>query len=125
MRRRDRTALQRELAEVHQLLRAWHVYHRQLCTDAINGDSGELVSALLGILKTLTLKDGKALIEFVNSQNWHRVDTDTRQICLFAIDGAICKLREQAGLPVFDDPIGEAPANVFLTVKQMLAVREG
>ena len=101
------------------MLRAWHAYHKQLCADAINGRSGALVEQLLDILGSLTLQDGKTLIEFVRSQNWHDVDANVRDVCLFAIDGAIMKLRQKAGLPDFDDPIPGSgkPENVFQIIK--------
>jgi hypothetical protein len=122
MRRRTQTSLEKELSEVHRLLRAWFAWHRQLAADAISGPSGELVSALLDVLRTLTPKDSKALVEFVGSQDWTAVDPDTRQIALFAIDGCILKLRQKAGLPEFDDTIPGSgkPENVFQIIKAML-----
>ena len=122
MRPRRKTALQQELDDKSHLLRAWRTYHKQLCVDAVNGESGELVSALLDVLRTLTPKDSKALVEFVASQDWRHVDPDTRQICLFAVDGAIVKIREHAGLAPFDDPIPGSgkPENMFQTIKALL-----
>ena len=122
MRKRAKTTLEKELDDCAYMLRAWARWHKQLCVDAVNGESGELVSALLDVLGTLTLQDGRALIEFVGSQDWSSVDPDTRQIALFAIDGCILKLRQQAGLPVFDDPLEGQSANVFLTIKSLLMV---
>jgi hypothetical protein len=121
MKRRNQTALEKELSEVHALLREHHRWHRERCVEAISGPHGALVEQLVEILRKLELGDGKHLIDFIHSQSWCGVDADTRFICLHAIDGAIVKLREQAGLCCFDDPI-EEPANVFLVAKLILAV---
>jgi hypothetical protein len=117
-----RNKLEQELDDRGQLLRAWRAYHKQLCADAVCGDSGELVFALLDVLRTLTLQDGRTLIEFVGSQDWRSVDRSTRDICLFVIDGRICQLREKAGLPAFDDSIPGSgkPENMFQRIKAML-----
>jgi hypothetical protein len=117
---RRKTALEKELSEVHALLRKHHRWHRTRCAEAIDGPHGALVEQLVEILGKLELSDGKHLIDFVHSQSWCGVDPDTRFVCLHAIDGAIIQLREKAGLPVFDDPVGDAPANVFQTVKHLM-----
>jgi hypothetical protein len=122
MRRRNQTALEKELSEIHALLREHHRWHRTRCAEAIDGPHGALVEQLVEILDKLELSDGKHLIDFVHSQNWCGVDPDTRFLCLHAIDGAIIKLREQAGMITFSDPLEGQPANVFLTVKHLLMV---
>jgi hypothetical protein len=125
MRRRNRTKLDRELAEVAAMVRAHTRWHHERCAEAIAGPHGALVEQLVDILGKLELRDGEHLVDFINSRSWQGVDADTRFICLHAIDGAVIKLREQAGLAPFDDPLEGQPDNVFLTVKQILAVGEG
>ena len=125
MRRRNQTKLDRELTEVAVMVRAHARWHHELCVEAIAGPYGALVEQLVEILSRLELRDGEHLVEFINSQNWHAVDADTRFVCLHAIDGAVIKLREQAGLAPFDDPLEGQPDNVFLTVQKILAVGEG
>jgi hypothetical protein len=122
MRRRNQTALEKELADINVLLRDWYAWHRELCSRACAGPHGLFVEQLLEILRELTLDDGAVLVTFIRSQDWHAVDRDVREICLFGIDGCITKLREKAGLPAFSDPLEGQPANVFMIVKRMLAV---
>lgn len=125
MRRRNRTKLECELAEVAVMMREHHRWHCERCAEAIAGPHGALVEQLVDILGTLELRDGEHLVDFIRSQTWHDVDPDTRFVALHAIDGAVIKLREQAGLAPFDDPLEGQPDNVFLTVKKILAVGEG
>ncbi len=125
MRRRNRTKLDRELAEIAVMVRAYTRWHHECCVEAIAGPHGALVEQLVDILGTLELRDGEHLVDFIRSQTWHDVDPNTRFVTLHAIDGAIIKLREQAGLAPFDDPLEGQPDNVFLTVKKILAVGEG
>ena len=120
MRPRRNKALEQELADSSHFLRAWHRHHREVCDAALAGPSGALVEQLLEILGKLTLRDGAALIAFVRSQDWHAVDPGTRYVCLHAIDGAVAKLREKAGMTPFDDALEGAPATVFQVVKQMM-----
>ena len=117
---RKRRAQERELADVHALVRAWYQWHRELCDEALAGPSGALVEQLLEILRELTLRDGAALVAFARSQSWCDVDRDTRDICLFAIDGCITKLRERNGMHPFDDPLPDQPPNIFLTIKEIV-----
>lgn len=66
----------------------------------------------------MTFEDGEELL--IRAETWKDADEDTRFQVLSLIDGAICQMREKAGLEFADDALpGEEP-NVFLIVREML-----
>jgi hypothetical protein len=113
-------AFEQELADVDALLGEWHRWHFLLCKEALAGPSGGLVEQLLDILRELTLRDGRLLVDFINSQDWRSVDHNIRAVCLYAIDGCITSLCERHGTHCFDDPLPDQPPNASLTIKKIL-----
>jgi hypothetical protein len=79
-----------------------------------------VVGQLLDQLRGLTLQDAAKLVAFISAQDWSRVDANTRFTLLHEINNVITKLREQAGLPSFDDGFPPARGNAFLIIKQLV-----
>jgi hypothetical protein len=115
-----RRSLDRELADNSYLLRQWKSWRDEQREEAVAGPNGSLVAQLLDVLRGLTLGGGAELVAFIRSQNWNCVDFDTRLCCLHEINDRITKLREQAGMPPFDDGFGPERINGFLIIKHMM-----
>ena len=114
MQRRKSKALDQELTERGQLLRAWRAWHREELEHALDGSHGSVVG---GLMKQLhRLQDSRDLLAFVAARNWSVIDYETRLVCLHEINSAIARHRERFGLAPFDDT-GE---NTFRAIKRML-----
>jgi hypothetical protein len=109
---------QEQLEENAYQLRQWRAWHRDELAKLLAGPHGAAMQALLEQLKHPTT--GKALVALVKAGPWQRADSGTRAEILGCIDRAIVRQRERSGLLPFDDPLFEAPSNVFLTLRDWL-----
>ena len=80
------------------------------------GHMATKTQALLAFLQTMSLEDGPQLIEFVRTGDWHRADPFE---ILSLIDAALTTLREQHGLPPFDDARPDEEPTAFLIIREM------
>ena len=113
-------AKEKALAERDDLVRLWKRWRHERLEALLAGPYGESVRELLAFLQTMSLDEGPQLIELVRAGNWHRTDPDTRFETLSLINTAITVLREQHGLPPFDDGIlpDEEPT-AFLIIREL------
>jgi hypothetical protein len=102
------------------MLRAWTHWHRERREEALAGPHGALVAELFAALHELTVKDGAKLVAFVRAQDWSHVKADVRFTLLHEINNAITRLREQAGMPPFDDGVVPERATAFLIIKDVM-----
>jgi hypothetical protein len=113
-------AKEKALAERDDLFRVWKRWRHERLEALLAGPYGESVRELLTFLQTMSLDDGSRLIEFVRASDWHRADPDTRFEILSLINAALTTLREQHGLPPFDDALpGEEPT-ASLIIREVL-----
>ena len=87
---------------------------------ALAGPHDEALGELTAFLETMTLKSAAALIEHARAGPWQNADSDVRFLALHMINEAIVQLREQHGLPPFDDNLPGQPENAFRRVKRIL-----
>jgi hypothetical protein len=117
--RRER-AKAKALQERADLFRLWRRWRHEQIETLLAGPYGAKAQALLAFLQAMSLDDGPQLIEFVRAGDWHRADPDTRFEILSLIDAALTALREQHGLPPFDDGLpGEEPTS-SLIIREVL-----
>jgi hypothetical protein len=116
--RRER-AREKALAERDAQFRTWQREHRERLDAALAGSHGAKLATLLGFLESLTLETADALIECVRADDWAAADADTRFLVLRLINAAIVRLREQAGLEPFDDPLDDRP-DAFRVIRGLL-----
>jgi hypothetical protein len=108
------------LAERDAQFRRWKHEHREGLDAALAGPHGGALARLVAFLDAMTMESANALVECVRADGWHSADTSTRFLVLHLIGAAIVQLREQSGLPPFDDPLFDQPPNVFLALREML-----
>jgi hypothetical protein len=120
MRRRSKTAEQKQLAENAYLLRSWRQWHAELLGEARGGPHGSTIAELMLRLDQLELNSAAALLDFMQRVDWNQISYDVRLTALHQINNAICRLRERHGLAPFDDGVPGQPDNVFRRIKQML-----
>ena len=117
--KRRKTAQDQKLHEQNRLARMWRQWHRTLCAEALEGPHSALVREVFQILRTMTLRDTR-ILGLANSTDWRTVDRKTREILLHEIDRRIIALREQTGLPPFDDALPGQKLNGFLVIKSLM-----
>ena len=106
------------LSDRSSLLRAWRNWHREQLEAALAGVHGAVLERLMAQLKNL--RSARALVDFINTQDWAAVDDDTRLIALHEINNAIVQLRERTGQAPIDDGLpGEAP-RAFQVIKEII-----
>jgi hypothetical protein len=114
--RRANRAVHRD--ELGAAYRQW----RHECREALlAGRHGDAARCLIDFLEYMGLQDGAALIRLVERQQWRSAGVDTRHKILALIDSAVISLREQHGLPPFDDALPTEPPNIFLLIREALA----
>ena len=118
MNRRRSTKEQRKLADDTRLRAAWRAFHREELAEVLVGLHRDVMARLMTHLKQL--RSARELVEFIAAQDWSVVDADTRAIALFEISSAIVKLREQQGLPPFDDPLPGARPSAFQIIRGLV-----
>jgi hypothetical protein len=87
--------------------------------EALAGPHGALLHETETFIAALPANP-KALIAFVEAQDWRPLDADTRYIALRRINAAILGRREAQGLPPFDDPLPGAPDNAWQRIKRII-----
>ena len=111
----------RKLEESQRLFRHWQ---NKRLEQLLAGHHSEAARALVSFLDSMKPADGRALIEMVERGAWRQADGDARFAALHLIDIAIARVREQQGLPPFDDPLpwlDDDPEPIFRIIKEMLA----
>lgn len=89
--------------------------------DLCHGTHGREVSALVALMKTVTIDDADKLIAAVLGAKWLReVDLNTRHSVLSMVGDLILRLRIRSGLSPFDDAIGDAPPTAFQIIRHGL-----
>jgi hypothetical protein len=116
--RRDK-AKEKALAERDDLLRLWEKWRRERVDALLAGPYGARAQSLIAFLETMTLDQGPQLIEFVRAADWHRTDPDTRFEILALVNHALTALREQHGLPPFDDALPDEEPTAFIIIREM------
>jgi hypothetical protein len=117
MRTRRANKLERELADNAHLLRAWRQWHREQLEQALAGPHGAAVAQVIEFLEDMGPQSATALIALLHEHDWRRMDADVRFVVLHEINTAIIKLREQSGLPPFDDALPNERDTGFLIVR--------
>ena len=113
-------AMLKELAEVTAMLRAWNAWHREQLEQVLAGPHGAAVAQVIEFLKHMQPESAPALIALLRNHDWRQVDAGVRLVVLHEINTAIIKLREQSGLPPFDDALPNERDTCFLIVRQLL-----
>jgi hypothetical protein len=118
--KRREKAKEKALTERDDLFRLWKHWRRERLEALLTGPYGAKAQALLAFLQTMSLDDGPQLIELARAGDWHRTSCDTRFEILSLINTALTALREQHGLPPFDDgiPPDEEPT-AFIIIREM------
>jgi hypothetical protein len=114
-----RRAQDQKLADNARLLRSWHRWHREQLEAALAGIHRDVIERLLAQLNNL--HSARALVNFIDTQDWAAVDANTRLIALHEIGRAITALRERNGLVPIDDPLPGAPENAFRIIKTIIS----
>jgi hypothetical protein len=117
--KRSRTTL-KKIAEDTAMLRAWKAWHREQLEQVLGGPHGAAVAQVVEFLKGMGPQSAPALIALLHEHDWRRMDADVRFVVLHEINTAIIKLREQSGLPPFDDALPNERDTGFLIVRQLM-----
>src|SRR5262245_12959325 len=113
---------EKELADRERLLHAWHRWHAEQLETALDGIHGDIMRGLMTQLKDL--RSARALVEFIDSRDWSRVDVNTRMVALHEINNAITRLREHMNpKEPIGDPLPDQPESAFQIVKRILSFR--
>jgi hypothetical protein len=133
-RRRERIAAKRrrtrqlEAAMIEQakLERRAHLISEEHLNELLEGPYGTEFQELIDCLAGLSFASGADLVHFIETLRWLAgIDSaSVRHEALHLIAGAITRLRERNGLVPFDDPLFEAPPNVFIRIREMLEPTE-
>jgi hypothetical protein len=118
--RRAQARIDKDEADRQRLMRAWCAVQQRQIDDALVGPYGAQIAALLAFLKELSLEREAELVEFIRAGTWQSADPDTRFLVMRLVGSELAKLREEAGLEPFDDPLPGDPPSVFLQVREML-----
>jgi hypothetical protein len=101
------------LADNRRLLRAWRAWHHEQLEEALAGPHGTVIARLMALLKGMT--SARALVDFINAQDWSSIDAATRFTALHQINEAITAHRERNDLAPIDDALPAEPPNAFQT----------
>jgi hypothetical protein len=96
--------------EQRKLSAYYKVQRRQELNDALTGDDGAKLQALITQLDTLTLETIPQLAAFVRASGWHSAAASTLFLARRLASEAIVQLRENDGLEPFNDPLPGEPA---------------
>ena len=117
------SALEQDQLDKNMQLKLWRAHHRAEINAVINGPYQNDWRALLRVVKSLTIENPGAIVEYVQGAQWLRdADIQTRRVVLAMIARAIIQLREINGYPPFDDALpGEEPT-AFEIIRNELKV---
>jgi hypothetical protein len=96
--------------EQRKLSAYYRAQREQELKDALAGDNGAKLQALIERLDALTLETIPELAAFVRANGWHSAAAMTLFMARRLASESIVKLREQNGLVPFDDPLPGEPA---------------
>ncbi len=99
--------------------RAWRQWRRDRAEALLDGPYGAAATELLDLLSRAA--SGAEVIAAVEGGSWCGADSNTRAEQLALAAAAIVKVREQAGLVPFDDPLPGEPDNLFLKLRSLLS----
>jgi hypothetical protein len=116
--RAQERAKKKALEDRDQLFKAWKHWHEERKQELLEGPYAEAARELVNFLEYMKLEDANDLIELVQRGPWN--DRDVKYMVLVLIDHRIIFLREQAGLPAFDDPLPDEEPDTFMTLREML-----
>jgi len=105
------------LGDDARLLCDWRRWHREQLDEALAGPHRNVLEPLMALLKKLNMQSGKALIDFIRTQNWHVIDPETKLVVLHEINSAIVKLCTRNGMSSFDDGLPGDCSTVFQTIR--------
>lgn len=123
MKARMRAAEKRKrkaLEERDILYRQWQKWHAEKRAELLTGLHGAKVQELADLLERMTLEDADELIYMVERQRWIEHDEDTKFGVLELISHAIIYLRENEGLPPFDDALPGEDLTAFQIIREII-----
>jgi len=110
-RRREQTALSQ----------AYHAARRQWFERVLDCPEGPRVRAMVAWVRTLGPDDADELVEVVAGEDWLlAAPQEVRFAALQLIGDQIGRIRREAGLPEFDDPLPDQPENAFQIIRRLL-----
>ena len=87
----------------------------------LGGPEGPRVRAMVAWIATLGPDDAEELVEVIAGEDWLlAAPQEVRFAALQLIDEQICRIRRDAGLPEFDDPLPDQPENAFQIIRRLL-----
>jgi hypothetical protein len=117
-----KTRQQKKLAEQRLEFRLWKRWRRERVESLLVGPYAESAQALLDFFQTKP--SPSSLIDFIAAGPWEKADADIRFEILALVDTVIMKRRERMGLAPFDDALPGRPLNVFLILRERLALSD-
>ena len=114
-------ALLEKRREQSALSKAYHTARAQWFERVLDCPEGPRVRAMVAWVKTLGPNDADELVEVVAGEDWLlAAPQEVRFAALQLIGEEICRIRREAGLPEFDDPLPGEPDNAFLIIRRLL-----
>ncbi len=103
------------------LSKAYHAARRQWFEQVLDCPEGPRVRALVAWVKTLGPEDADELVEVVADEDWLlAASQQVRLAALRLIGDEIGRIRREAGLREFDDPLPDEPENAFQIIRRLL-----
>jgi hypothetical protein len=118
--RRAQVRTDQDEANRERLMKTWCAVQQRQIDDALVGPYGTQIAALLAFLKELSLEREAELVDFVQADSWRCANPDIRFLVMRLVGSTLAKLREDAGLAPFDDPLPDETPSVFLQIREML-----
>ncbi len=114
-------ALVERRREQSALSKAYHTARTQWFEQVLDCSEGPRVRALVAWVKTLGPDDADELVEVVAGEDWLlEASQQVRFAALQLIDEQICRIRREAGLAEFDDPLPDEPESAFQIIRRLL-----
>jgi hypothetical protein len=115
------SAMEQDQIDKNVQLKLWRAYHREEINAVVNGPYQNDWRALLRVVKSLTIENPDAIVDYVRDAQWLRdADLQTRRVVLSMIARAIIQLREINGYPPIDDSLpGEQPTAFEIIRKEL------
>ena len=115
------SAMEQDQIDKNTQLKLWRTYHREEINAVVNGPYGADWRALLRVVKSLTIENPGAIVDYVRDAQWLRdADLQTRRVVLSMIARAIIQLREVNGYPPFDDALPDEEPTAFEIIRKEL-----
>ncbi len=114
-------ALQARRQEQSALSKAYHAARRQWVDRVLDCPEGPRVRAMVAWIATLGPDDADELVEVVAGEDWLlAAPQEVRLAALRLIGDEIGRIRREAGLLEFDDPLPGEPESAFQIVRRLL-----